>query len=135
MDSLFLNKICRHPFTDRTPKQKLKMVVNDPKFYAIFEKYDGPKKGNIKLKASFQLQEVLDVAREILENQQLEKSLERKYEQLKSVLEMHGQFLGVNRKVQLKSYPKKANHIQIILKWGGEITPGMCPKLLSKQYL
>lgn len=44
------------------------------------------------------------------------------YEQIRSVLEMHGLFLGINRKVQIKK-TKEETSFQLILKWGGEITP------------
>ena len=35
---------------------------------------------------------------------------------------MHGVFLGINRKVQIKK-TKDENCFQLIIKWGGEITP------------
>ena len=41
---------------DRTPKQKMKLEVKHQKFFEIFEKYDGYKKSNIKLKKPKQLQ-------------------------------------------------------------------------------
>lgn len=48
---------------DRTPKQKMKVEVRHPKFFEIFEKYNGYKNGHVKLKRPKQLQEILDIAR------------------------------------------------------------------------
>lgn len=97
---------------DRTPKQKMKVEVRHPKFFEIFEKYNGYKNGHVKLKRPKQLQEILDIARSLLaEIQQHEADPEieekqGKLEQLKSVLEMYGHFSGINRKVQMKYQPK-----------------------------
>ena len=52
---------------DRTPKQKMKLEVKHPKFFEIFRKNDGFKNKHIKLKKPEQLQEILDIARELLE--------------------------------------------------------------------
>ncbi|KAF2893733.1 hypothetical protein ILUMI_12427 [Ignelater luminosus] len=127
---------------DRTPKQKMKVEVRHPKFFEIFEKYDGYKQGYVKLKRPKQLQEILDIARSLLaEIQQHEADPEieekqGKLEQLKSVLEMYGHFSGINRKVQMKYQPKGRPRgsssdddppadpsLVLILKWGGELTP------------
>jgi inositol hexakisphosphate/diphosphoinositol-pentakisphosphate kinase len=65
-----------------------------PRFFEIFEKYDGYRKGHVKLKRPKQLQEILDTARALLAEIQLraaDPELEEKQgklEQLKSVLEM-----------------------------------------------
>ena len=40
--------IIRHG--DRTPKQKMKMVVTDQRFIKLFEQLNGPKTGHIKIK-------------------------------------------------------------------------------------
>ncbi|XP_033624423.1 inositol hexakisphosphate and diphosphoinositol-pentakisphosphate kinase 2-like isoform X2 [Asterias rubens] len=132
---------------DRTPKQKMKMEVKHPKFFKVFEKYGGFDKGKIKLKRPKQLQEVLDVARYLLEELKRQKHRVRleieerqsKLEQLKAVLEMYGHFSGINRKVQFKYQPhgqprhssseeassdcKADPSLLLILKWGGELTP------------
>ncbi|KAM7350643.1 inositol hexakisphosphate and diphosphoinositol-pentakisphosphate kinase isoform 4-T4 [Cochliomyia hominivorax] len=132
---------------DRTPKQKMKVEVRHPKFFEIFEKYDGFKHGHVKLKRPKQLQEILDIARFLLaeietkDNPEIEEK-KSKLEQLKSVLEMYGHFSGINRKVQMKYQPKgrprgsssdDGNNVKtyaptepslvLILKWGGELTP------------
>ncbi|CAG9813472.1 unnamed protein product [Phaedon cochleariae] len=128
---------------DRTPKQKMKVEVRHPKFFEIFEKYDGFKHGHVKLKRPKQLQEILDIARSLLtdiEHHEAEPAIEEKQgklEQLKAVLEMYGHFSGINRKVQMKYQPKGRPRgsssddvdkpaepsLVLILKWGGELTP------------
>eukprot|EP00095_Tigriopus_kingsejongensis_P003820 maker-scaffold278_size225338-snap-gene-1.22 protein:Tk03820 transcript:maker-scaffold278_size225338-snap-gene-1.22-mRNA-1 annotation:"inositol hexakisphosphate and diphosphoinositol-pentakisphosphate kinase-like isoform x8" len=128
---------------DRTPKQKMKLEVKHPKFFSMFRKYDGFKEKHIKLKKPQQLQEILDIARELLnqikrgsvESEMIEEK-RSKLEQIKNVLEMYGHFSGINRKVQLKYQPKgrprntssddekpREASLLLILKWGGELTP------------
>ncbi|GMT02403.1 hypothetical protein PENTCL1PPCAC_24577, partial [Pristionchus entomophagus] len=181
---------------DRTPKQKMKMIVTDDRFFALFRKYDGIKKNEIKMKKPNQLTEVLELSKELLcENQtrrneflralqeaetegnqqqmaSIEHSLEateewvKKWDQVRTVLEMYGHFSGINRKVQLKylkarevrtpvegesaaaaaaakhsssssterkappsgpthtpsTMPPTGPALQLILKWGGELT-------------
>ncbi|XP_032295429.1 inositol hexakisphosphate and diphosphoinositol-pentakisphosphate kinase isoform X10 [Drosophila virilis] len=127
---------------DRTPKQKMKVEVRHPKFFEIFEKYDGYKLGHVKLKRPKQLQEILDIARFLLSeihtkaHAEIEEK-ESKLEQLKNVLEMYGHFSGINRKVQMKYQPRGRPRgsssddaetpaepsLVLILKWGGELTP------------
>ncbi|XP_062846045.1 inositol hexakisphosphate and diphosphoinositol-pentakisphosphate kinase 2 isoform X2 [Trichomycterus rosablanca] len=127
---------------DRTPKQKMKMEVRNPMFFELFEKYGGYKTGKLKLKKPKQLQEVLDITRQLLadlgehsDHEIEEKS--SKLEQLKTVLEMYGHFSGINRKVQLTYLPhgqpktsseeedtrKEGPSLLLVLKWGGELTP------------
>ncbi|XP_051978727.1 inositol hexakisphosphate and diphosphoinositol-pentakisphosphate kinase 2-like isoform X2 [Xyrauchen texanus] len=103
---------------DRTPKQKMKMEVRNALFFDLFEKYGGYKNGKLKLKTPKQLQEVLDIARQLLAElvQHNDCEIEEKkskLEQLKTVLEMesslndnqYGHFSGINRKVQLTYLP------------------------------
>uniref|UniRef100_A0A8C7F5S7 Inositol hexakisphosphate and diphosphoinositol-pentakisphosphate kinase n=1 Tax=Oncorhynchus kisutch TaxID=8019 RepID=A0A8C7F5S7_ONCKI len=128
--------IIRHG--DRTPKQKMKMEVRHPLFFALFEKYGGYKSGKLKLKKPKQLQEVLDIARLLLAElgQHTDCEIEEKkgkLEQLKTVLEMYGHFSGINRKVQLtylpngqpkaSKCPTEGPSLLLVLKWGGELTP------------
>ncbi|XP_018619168.1 inositol hexakisphosphate and diphosphoinositol-pentakisphosphate kinase 2-like isoform X4 [Scleropages formosus] len=127
---------------DRTPKQKMKMEVRNSMFFDLFEKYGGYKTGKLKLKKPKQLQEVLDIARELLAElgQHNDCEIEEKkskLEQLKTVLEMYGHFSGINRKVQLTYLPhgqpktsseeedsrKEGPSLLLVLKWGGELTP------------
>ncbi|XP_037835672.1 inositol hexakisphosphate and diphosphoinositol-pentakisphosphate kinase 2 isoform X10 [Kryptolebias marmoratus] len=127
---------------DRTPKQKMKMEVRNPMFFDLFEKYEGFKTGKIKLKKPKQLQEVLDITRQLLAELEQQNDCEieekkSKLEQLKTVLEMYGHFSGINRKVQLTYLPhgqpktsseeednrKEGPSLLLVLKWGGELTP------------
>ncbi|XP_027544020.1 inositol hexakisphosphate and diphosphoinositol-pentakisphosphate kinase 1 isoform X6 [Neopelma chrysocephalum] len=128
---------------DRTPKQKMKMEVKHARFFELFEKYDGYKTGKLKLKKPEQLQEVLDIARQLVVELGSHSDCEieerkSKLEQLKSVLEMYGHFSGINRKVQLTylphGHPKATSEdeearresspsLLLVLKWGGELTP------------
>uniref|UniRef100_A0A671KRB8 Inositol hexakisphosphate and diphosphoinositol-pentakisphosphate kinase n=1 Tax=Sinocyclocheilus anshuiensis TaxID=1608454 RepID=A0A671KRB8_9TELE len=127
---------------DRTPKQKMKMEVRHQRFFYLFEKCGGYKSGKLKLKKPKQLQEVLDIARQLLlelgqnNDSEIEES-KAKLEQLKTVLEMYGHFSGINRKVQLiylpHGCPKTSSEeedvrrddpsLLLVLKWGGELTP------------
>ncbi|XP_033961725.1 inositol hexakisphosphate and diphosphoinositol-pentakisphosphate kinase 2 isoform X16 [Pseudochaenichthys georgianus] len=127
---------------DRTPKQKMKMEVRNPMFFDLFEKYGGYKTGKLKLKKPKQLQEVLDITRQLLAELGQDNDCEieekkSKLEQLKTVLEMYGHFSGINRKVQLTYLPhgqpktsseeedtrKECASLLLVLKWGGELTP------------
>ncbi|XP_029355042.1 inositol hexakisphosphate and diphosphoinositol-pentakisphosphate kinase 2 isoform X13 [Echeneis naucrates] len=127
---------------DRTPKQKMKMEVRNPMFFDLFEKYGGYKTGKLKLKKPKQLQEVLDITRQLLVElgQHTDCEIEEKkskLEQLKTVLEMYGHFSGINRKVQLTYLPHgkpktsseeedtrtEGPSLLLVLKWGGELTP------------
>ncbi|KAM4807963.1 inositol hexakisphosphate and diphosphoinositol-pentakisphosphate kinase 2 [Rhinophrynus dorsalis] len=127
---------------DRTPKQKMKMEVRHQRFFDLFEKCHGYKTGKLKLKKPKQLQEVLDIARQLLvelgqnNDSEIEES-KAKLEQLKTVLEMYGHFSGINRKVQLTYLPhgcpktsseeedcrRDEPSLLLVLKWGGELTP------------
>uniref|UniRef100_A0AAY4BM10 Inositol hexakisphosphate and diphosphoinositol-pentakisphosphate kinase n=1 Tax=Denticeps clupeoides TaxID=299321 RepID=A0AAY4BM10_9TELE len=127
---------------DRTPKQKMKMEVRNAMFFDLFEKYGGYKSGKLKLKKPKQLQEVLDIARQLLlelvqHNDCEIEEKKSKLEQLKTVLEMYGHFSGINRKVQLTYLPngqpkasseeedsqREGPSLLLVLKWGGELTP------------
>uniref|UniRef100_A0A7M5VCP5 Inositol hexakisphosphate and diphosphoinositol-pentakisphosphate kinase n=1 Tax=Clytia hemisphaerica TaxID=252671 RepID=A0A7M5VCP5_9CNID len=141
--------IVRHG--DRTPKQKMKMVVTHQLFLELFKKYKGHEEGRLKIKKPIQLQEILDITRTLLESTDDDKDEpihenKNKLAQMKSVLEMYGHFSGINRKVQLKSMNDNRNYdmltkfkgrnkksstsvgrsaeaLLLILKWGGELTP------------
>ncbi|XP_055337763.1 inositol hexakisphosphate and diphosphoinositol-pentakisphosphate kinase 2-like isoform X2 [Paramacrobiotus metropolitanus] len=135
---------------DRTPKQKMKMEIRHPVFFEVFEKFGGKFETDgreIKLKKPNQLQEILDIVRNLLANRADEPEVRDKrlkLEQLKAVLEMYGHFSGINRKIQIKyqlidrtdspcrseapviidpetSIPPGS--LVLIMKWGGELTP------------
>ncbi|KAF1744830.1 hypothetical protein MXB_3820, partial [Myxobolus squamalis] len=140
--------IIRHG--DRTPKQKMKMLTRHPEFFKIFKKYGGDEEARVKLKKPSQLQDILDVTNHLIKTNTTKRSYEAidnpaKLLQMKYVLEMYGEFMGFNRKVQIKSLDDKRNKILeckfrahhpearevidfsersllLILKWGGELT-------------
>ncbi|VDN32950.1 unnamed protein product [Gongylonema pulchrum] len=150
----------------------MKIIVTDQRFFDLFKKYDGCSKNEIKMKRPTQLMEVLELAREILHEQQehrnellkemelceenggssseLDRDLERceeaikKWDQVRTVLEMYGHFSGINRKVQLKYLKPREfktsdgeevhqqSALMLILKWGGELTTaGLCIRALD----
>lgn len=108
MELICVLAVIRHG--DRTPKQKMKLEVSDDRFFELFKKFNGFKTGELKLKKPYQLQEVLNLAREILKELQnelrhLRSQIEedtvvarkkrdcleeqvRRWEQLRGVLEM-----------------------------------------------
>lgn len=51
---------------DRTPKQKLKVVVTQEPLLALFHKYKDAKGKQAKLKSPLQLQELLDITRQLV---------------------------------------------------------------------
>ena len=116
---------------DRTPKQKMKLKVTDPRLLELICKHNGgrPRK-QVKLKRPAQLEELLDVARAMVQDklqarssstggsgagsaqaaasapdekgsEDLEEEVE-KLRQVVAVLEEGGHFSGINRKAQLK---------------------------------
>uniref|UniRef100_A0A672U421 Inositol hexakisphosphate and diphosphoinositol-pentakisphosphate kinase n=1 Tax=Strigops habroptila TaxID=2489341 RepID=A0A672U421_STRHB len=89
---------------DRTPKQKMKMEVKHPRFFELFEKYDGYKTGKLKLKRPEQLQEVLDIARQLVVD-----------------LGTHSDWLISQG--TLKARRESSPSLLLVLKWGGELTP------------
>lgn len=111
---------------DRTPKQKMKMQVTQEPLLDLFHKYMDGKGKQAKLKSPNELQELLDITRDLLEQLDAkqrdaslssgggddsstheEDELREKFRIMKTVLEQGGHFTGINRKVQLKP-----------LKWG-----------------
>ena len=69
------------------------LVVSSFRFFKLFEKYGGFKSGHLKLKKPKQLQEILDIARDLLHESDQDHNPEvqekkAKLRQLKLVLEM-----------------------------------------------
>ncbi|EDO36324.1 predicted protein, partial [Nematostella vectensis] len=131
--------IIRHG--DRTPKQKLKMEIRHPRFIQLFKRHNSHNEKKLKLKRPKQLQEILDIVRDLLEEHHAGVTMfenPNKLRQLKNVLEMYGHFSGINRKIQLKylgfvkdtpdssekayKSSKDEEAILLIMKWGGELT-------------
>ena len=134
--------VFRH--ADRSPKQKLKFVIENEKFLKLFDEFGKKNKKNelkeIKLKKPNELKRVLEIANEVLDNNKDEKvslgsdNFYTKIFQIKMVLETKINFDGLTRKIQMK--PKKFDEILdekgnkikkitqalMILKWGGSLT-------------
>eukprot|EP01040_Poterioochromonas_malhamensis_P002256 gene2256-2398_t len=119
---------------DRTPKQKIKLVLDEPTYLSYYHKYSkGPKK-DLKLKSKSGLIEFLKVTNEVLQENKsnLTFDVKRRLTQIRDVLE-RWEISGINRKLQMK--PQKwdekedgsgtglATEVLIILKWGGDLTP------------
>uniref|UniRef100_A0A1X7UU03 Inositol hexakisphosphate and diphosphoinositol-pentakisphosphate kinase n=1 Tax=Amphimedon queenslandica TaxID=400682 RepID=A0A1X7UU03_AMPQE len=120
--------VIRH--ADRTPKQKMKMIVRHHYFFSLFEELGGYKKQQIKIKKPKELQKVLDIVRKLINEGEDDEIFFNKLQQLKTVLEMYDHFSGINRKVQFKLIHKDINNtplespaLLLIAKWGGEVTP------------
>eukprot|EP00743_Colponemidia_sp_Colp-15_P002625 GILK01002844.1.p1 GENE.GILK01002844.1~~GILK01002844.1.p1 ORF type:complete len:1088 (+),score=205.37 GILK01002844.1:63-3326(+) len=139
---------------DRTPKQKMKMKTQDERFLRFFRKAN-KSKSEIKLKSAVELQELLDVTREILRHHEVDDEVSEgegdgiaRLMQLRSVLEKGGHFEGINRKVQLKPVAWKkiqcpdgtekdaVTETLLVLKWGGELTHAghLQAETLGKQF-
>lgn len=128
---------------DRTPKQKMKMKVTQAPLLALLHKYIDSKGKQAKLKSPNELQELLDVTRQLLEESEEAQragaaqepeadELRERFRIMKTVLEQGGQFAGINRKVQLKPLrwepgstegePPRCVEALLILKHGGVLT-------------
>ena len=124
---------------DRSPKEKMKLIVEDQRFLNLFEEF-GKKntKKEIKLKKAKELLRVLEIVNEILDENKNETIGEDNFctriFQIKMVLERKIHFDGLTRKIQMKPLKFKEitdeNNIKIIkvtqalliLKWGGSLT-------------
>ena len=140
--------VFRH--ADRSPKQKMKLVVEDKCFLSLFEEFVNKKKkdnknkekkiNEIKLKKPKELLRVLEIVNNILEKNKEKKDIigndnfYTKIFQIKMVLERKLNFDGLTRKIQMKplkyidiidkngNKKTKVTKILIILKWGGFLT-------------
>ena len=133
--------VFRH--ADRSPKQKMKLVVEDKYFLSLFNKFgkDKDKIEEIKLKKPKELMYVLKMVNEILEKKKEKKefiatdnNFYKKIFQIKMVLESNINFNGLTRKIQLKPLKYTENidtegkkqytitKALMILKWGGFLT-------------
>ncbi|KAL8545889.1 hypothetical protein ACS0TY_005854 [Phlomoides rotata] len=135
--------IIRHG--DRTPKQKVKLIVTEEKLLNLMLKYNGGRpRAETKLKSAVQLQDLLDATRILVprirpgrESDSEAEDIEHaeKLRQVKAVLEEGGHFSGIYRKVQLKplkwvKVPKangegeeeRPTEALMVLKYGGVLT-------------
>jgi inositol hexakisphosphate/diphosphoinositol-pentakisphosphate kinase len=118
---------------DRTPKQKLKFLVSDAAFLDLYKRHAGAAGAkDIKLKTAKELSDVLRVIDEATSTDLAHWSEDflPVLFQARAVLEMHGTFRGINRKVQMRVTKEDAQQpgaagvleVQFILKWGGVLT-------------
>ncbi|XP_019442629.1 PREDICTED: inositol hexakisphosphate and diphosphoinositol-pentakisphosphate kinase-like isoform X2 [Lupinus angustifolius] len=129
---------------DRTPKQKVKLMVTEENLLNLMLKYNGGRpRSETKLKSAVQLQDLLDATRMLVpctrpdrESDSEAEDVEHaeKLRQVKAVLEEGGHFSGIYRKVQLKPLKwvkvTKANgeveerpvEALMVLKYGGVLT-------------
>ncbi|KAE9590382.1 hypothetical protein Lal_00028141 [Lupinus albus] len=129
---------------DRTPKQKVKLMVTEEKLLKLMLKYNGGRpRSETKLKSAVQLQDLLDATRMLVpctrpdrENDSEAEDVEHaeKLRQVKAVLEEGGHFSGIYRKVQLKplkwvKVAKSNGEVEerpiealMVLKYGGVLT-------------
>ena len=142
--------VFRH--ADRSPKQKMKLVVKDKDLLSLFDIYgnnddlldnEEEKSQEIKLQKPKELMTVLKIVTKLLENNKIESShlneinndFNSKLIQMKLILEKNMNFEGMTRKIQLKPLEyviEKNNKLNekkirvtkalLILKWGGTIT-------------
>ena len=131
--------VFRH--ADRSPKQKMKLVVEDKYFLSLFDEYGKKDRSEIKLKKPKELTHVLKIVNEILERKKEKKEIigtdnnfYKKIFQIKMVLERKINFDGLTRKIQLKplKYEEQIDSqgnkkyvvtkALMILKWGGFLT-------------
>eukprot|EP01004_Peranema_trichophorum_P003664 NODE_263_length_3101_cov_40.223304_g227_i0.p1 GENE.NODE_263_length_3101_cov_40.223304_g227_i0~~NODE_263_length_3101_cov_40.223304_g227_i0.p1 ORF type:complete len:959 (-),score=209.09 NODE_263_length_3101_cov_40.223304_g227_i0:224-2947(-) len=125
---------------DRTPKQKMKLTVNQPQLLNLMERHMDAKGKQAKLKTPLELQELLNITRELItltqkkyreseHDKDVSKDLIEKLRYIRAVLEER-QFSGVNRKVQLKPVRYDTNEngdtvcveALLVLKHGGVLT-------------
>ncbi|GJP50722.1 hypothetical protein CLOM_g9867 [Closterium sp. NIES-68] len=112
---------------DRTPKQKVKLVVRQERLLQLMLKYNGGKpRSEAKLKSAVQLQDLLDALRALVPHQRDGSDSEtedfenaEKLRHVKAVLEEGGHFSGIYRKAQLK--PQKWERVPRRDSSGGEV--------------
>ena len=127
---------------DRSPKEKMKLIVEDKRLLSFFEEQENNNNGiikEIKLKKAKELSRVLEIVNEILnENKQViigEDNFITRIFQIKMVLERKIHFDGLTRKIQMKPLKFsetldettgkkiiKVTQALLILKWGGSLT-------------
>jgi len=115
---------------DRTPKQKLKFLVDDQAFLALFARHGGTfAKKEIKLKSATELADVLDVLEAATTSERMNEwpvDMGMVLEQARAVLEIGGKFRGINRKVQVRVSKEtdggEPRELQFVFKWGGVLT-------------
>ena len=126
--------IIRHG--DRTPKQKLKLTMNEPHILSYFHEHSNDCKKDLKVKDKAPMTEfLLTVKTTLLELERSPANESLRYELLhmRDILE-RWKIVGLNRKLQIKpksfeeyidengQTKERCMSVQLILKWGGNLT-------------
>jgi len=124
---------------DRTPKQKLKLKVDQQPFLDFYNKHSKGRNKDLKLKAKQPLLDFLNVIKTIITETELKKGAQLggsqteikklkkelyKLMHMRDVLE-RWKISGLNRKLQIKPLKveeDKVKQLQLIMKWGGNLT-------------
>lgn len=132
---------------DRTPKQKIKIIYDHPYYLDYFHSYNKTAKNTLKVKSRKGLTEFLATTQKIIDEDQVNPEIKSTLIQMRDVLS-RWEISGINRKLQMKpqkfeeipiTSPSpspsiisdggtssannvKATEIEIILKWGGDLT-------------
>eukprot|EP00050_Salpingoeca_kvevrii_P007410 m.296055 g.296055 ORF g.296055 m.296055 type:complete len:1020 (+) comp13312_c0_seq1:82-3141(+) len=111
---------------DRTPKQKMKLNIEDPRLLGLFKVFsDTPKK--LKLKTRKQLETVIETIRQVLADGE-DHGKDESIDKLTLVTHVltRSPIHGINRKVQFNPIEiddaGNVTKAMLILKWGGELT-------------
>ena len=124
---------------DRTPKQKLKVNLSEPQILKYFHRHTDNCKKDLKIKAKQPMTEFLETVKQIIDEKRANPEVKigdeilMKFKHMRDVLE-RWKIGGLNRKLQLKprkweeyedqhgEKTVKCIEIQLILKWGGNLT-------------
>eukprot|EP01041_Mallomonas_annulata_P000219 gene219-400_t len=122
---------------DRTPKQKMKVAVEDVHFIEYYNTYSPNPKKELRVKAKSALIHFLETTRQVVSDIEPTAKGSNLYRRLRQITEVLGRYeiSGINRKLQMK--PQKwdefinengetvctVKELLIILKWGGDLTP------------
>jgi inositol-hexakisphosphate/diphosphoinositol-pentakisphosphate 1-kinase len=126
--------IIRHG--DRTPKQKLKLIMNEPHILQYFHDHTKDCKSDLKVKGKAPMTEFLFTVKttlQELERSPANESLRYELLHMRDILE-RWKIVGLNRKLQFKPRTsekftdengetrERCTSLQLILKWGGNLT-------------
>lgn len=90
---------------DRTPKQKIKVIVKEERYITYFHQYSKSPRKDLKVKSKTALVKFLEVTREIIDKdgRELNIDLRRKLWHVRDVLE-RWEISGINRKLQVRHH-------------------------------
>ena len=127
--------ITRHG--DRTPKQKMKVSVEDARYIQFYSSYSPNPKKELRIKAKTALVQFLEITKEVvgdMEGTDPASGMCKRLRQIRDVL-MRWEISGINRKLQIKptrwdecvteggEAVCRIQEVLLILKWGGDLTP------------